>query len=129
MNKMKIKNLNLWYGEKHALKDTSLEIPEHKIPGIALGRITVRIIYHLVEPIPNAASRYEEGTDSKATWVFLIIIGIGAAIYLNEYAKNKKFVAAVSFTTEVLSGIPSIIFGLFGMIFFGEMLGLGYSFK
>ena len=61
------------------------------------------------------------------TLLFACPIGIGAAIYLNEYAKNKKFVAAVSFTTEVLSGIPSIIFGLFGMIFFGEMLGLGYS--
>lgn len=61
------------------------------------------------------------------TLLFACPIGIGAAIYLNEYAKNKKFVAAVSFTTEVLSGIPSIIFGLFGMIFFGEMLHLGYS--
>ncbi len=54
-------------------------------------------------------------------------IGIGGAIYLNEYAKNKKFVEAVSFATEVLSGIPSIIFGLFGMIFFGELLGFKYS--
>ena len=50
------------------------------------------------------------------TLLFACPIGIGAAIYLNEYAKNKKFVAAVSFTTEILSGIPSIIFGLFGMI-------------
>ena len=40
---------------------------------------------------------------------------------------NKKFVEAVSFATEVLSGIPSIIFGLFGMIFFGELLGFKYS--
>lgn len=54
-------------------------------------------------------------------------IGIGGAIYLNEYAKNKKFVSIVSFTSEVLSGIPSIIFGLFGMIFFGQVLGFKYS--
>lgn len=54
-------------------------------------------------------------------------IGIGAAIYLNEYAKNKKFVRAINFTTEVLAGIPSIIFGLFGMIVFGQVLGLKYS--
>ena len=54
-------------------------------------------------------------------------LGIGAAIYLNEYATNKKFVKAVSFTTEVLAGIPSIIFGLFGMIVFGQYLGLSYS--
>ncbi len=54
-------------------------------------------------------------------------IGVGAAIYLNEYAKPGKFVSAIEFATEVLSGIPSIIFGLFGMMFFGETLGLGYS--
>lgn len=54
-------------------------------------------------------------------------IGVGAAIYLNEYAKPGKFVSTIEFATEVLSGIPSIIFGLFGMMFFGETLGLGYS--
>lgn len=54
-------------------------------------------------------------------------IGVGAAIYLNEYAKAGKLVNIIEFTTEVLSGIPSIIFGLFGMMFFGETLGLGYS--
>lgn len=54
-------------------------------------------------------------------------IGVGAAIYLNEYAKPGKFVSLIEFATEVLSGIPSIIFGLFGMLFFGETLGLGYS--
>lgn len=54
-------------------------------------------------------------------------IGIGGAIYLNEYAKNKKFVKLISFTTEVLAGIPSIIYGLFGMLFFGGFLQLGYS--
>ena len=54
-------------------------------------------------------------------------IGIGGAIYLNEYAKNKKFVNVISFTTEVLSGIPSIIYGLFGMLFFGTFCGFGFS--
>lgn len=54
-------------------------------------------------------------------------IGVGAAIYLNEYAKPGKLVSLIEFTTETLSGIPSVIFGLFGMIFFGETLGLGYS--
>ena len=54
-------------------------------------------------------------------------IGIGGAIYLNEYAKNKKFVDVISFTTEVLSGIPSIIYGLFGMLFFGTFCGFGFS--
>ena len=54
-------------------------------------------------------------------------VGIGAAIYLNEYAHPGRLVDLVEFTTQILSGIPSVIFGLFGMIFFGEVLGLGYS--
>ncbi len=54
-------------------------------------------------------------------------IGVGSAIYLNEYAKPGKIVSLIEFTTETLSGIPSVIFGLFGMIFFGETLGLSYS--
>lgn len=54
-------------------------------------------------------------------------IGVGSAIYLNEYAKPGKIVTLIEYATETLSGIPSIIFGLFGMMFFGEKLGLGYS--
>ena len=54
-------------------------------------------------------------------------IGVGAAIYLNEYAKPGKFVNAIEFATETLSGIPSIIFGLFGMVFFGNTCKLSYS--
>lgn len=54
-------------------------------------------------------------------------ISIGGAIYLNEYATNKKLVEVISFTTEVLAGIPSIIYGLFGMLFFGNFLNLSYS--
>lgn len=54
-------------------------------------------------------------------------VGIGSAIYLNEYARPGRLVRAIEFTTEILSGIPSIIFGLFGMVFFGSTLKLGYS--
>ena len=54
-------------------------------------------------------------------------IGVGAAIYLNEYARPGRLVRLIELATETLSGIPSIIFGLFGMMFFGETLGLGYS--
>ena len=54
-------------------------------------------------------------------------LGVGAAIYLNEYAKGGRAVCLIEFTTETLSGIPSIIFGLFGYVFFGTTLGLGYS--
>lgn len=61
------------------------------------------------------------------TMILVVPIGIGSAIYLNEYAKNKKFVEIIEFATETLSGIPSIIFGLFGMSLFVEGLGLGNS--
>jgi phosphate transport system permease protein len=55
-------------------------------------------------------------------------IGIGAAIYLVEYSKRQnKIIKLVRLATEVLSGVPSIVFGLFGMIFFCEILGFGYS--
>lgn len=54
-------------------------------------------------------------------------IGIGSAIWLNEYAGKGGLVRLIEFATETLAGIPSVIFGLFGMVFFGTTLGLGYS--
>lgn len=61
------------------------------------------------------------------TLVTALPLGVGSAIFLNEYAKKGRLVRMVEFTTETLAGIPSIIFGLFGMVFFGELLNLGYS--
>lgn len=61
------------------------------------------------------------------TMLFATPLGVGAAVYLNEYAKPGRLVRVIELATETLSGIPSIIFGLFGMSFFGETLGLGYS--
>ena len=50
--------------------------------------------------------------------VIVLPLGVGAAIYLTEYAKNRKLVAVIEFATETLSGIPSILFGLVGMLVF-----------
>lgn len=61
------------------------------------------------------------------TLLIAVPLGIGSAIYLNEYARPGKVVGLIVFTTETLSGIPSILFGLFGMVFFGTALGFGYS--
>lgn len=61
------------------------------------------------------------------TMVIATPIGIGSAMYLNEYAKPGKLVSIIEYATETLAGIPSIIFGLFGMMFFVEKLKLGYS--
>lgn len=58
------------------------------------------------------------------TMVVALPLGVGAAVYLTEYASNKKVVAAIEFATETLTGIPSILFGLVGMLFFTQLLGL-----
>ncbi len=57
--------------------------------------------------------------------VMVLPLGVGAAIYLTEYAKNRKVVTAIEFATETLTGIPSIIFGMVGMLLFTQLCGLG----
>ena len=61
------------------------------------------------------------------TLIITLPLGVGAAIYLTEYARNRRLVAAIEFATETLTGIPSIIFGLVGMLFFCQLLGLQAS--
>lgn len=56
--------------------------------------------------------------------IIVLPLGVGAAIYLTEYASNRKLVAIIEFATEILTGIPSIIFGLVGMLFFIQIMGL-----
>ena len=62
-----------------------------------------------------------------ATLVFVLPLGVGAAIYLTEYATNKRLVTAIEYAAETLSGIPSIIYGLFGALFFCQFLDLDKS--
>ena len=62
-----------------------------------------------------------------ATLLFVIPLGVGAAIYLTEYAKNKKLVGMIEYAAETLSGIPSIIYGLVGMLFFCQFLNMKTS--
>ncbi len=59
------------------------------------------------------------------TLLFVLPLGVGAAIYLTEYATNRKLTAAIEFATETLGGIPSILYALVGMLVFCQMLGLG----
>ena len=54
-------------------------------------------------------------------------LGVGAAVYLTEYARGRRLVAVIEFTAETLAGIPSIIYGLVGMMFFCQLFGLGTS--
>ena len=104
-----------------------------------MGYVFVRGIPHVTWAFLSTASSATKGTfgilGNIINTLYIVIItlliatplGIGSAVYLNEYAKPGKVVRLIEFTTETLSGIPSIIFGLFGMVFFGNALGLGYS--
>lgn len=61
------------------------------------------------------------------TLAIVLPLGVGAAVYLNEYAKNKKIVRMIELATETLAGIPSIIYGLVGMLVFVQFFSLGTS--
>ncbi|WP_276876572.1 phosphate ABC transporter permease PstA [Anaerococcus hydrogenalis] len=110
--------------------------------GFAAGGII--IAYILFNGIPNISpSLFELKYTSQnvsiipaliTTFLSIIItllvtlpIGIFTAIYLSQYAKNKFLIKAVRFATEILSSIPSIVYGLFGYLFFVDALHLGYS--
>lgn len=106
---------------------------------IIIGYIIIRAIPHFSFDILTNTTSILKGTvgilPNIINTLYMIIvtliiacpISIGAAIYLNEYATNKTLVNIISFTTEVLAGIPSIIYGLFGMLFFGSLFHLHYS--
>lgn len=62
-----------------------------------------------------------------ASLVIVLPLGVGAAIYLTEYASNRRLVATIEYASETLSGIPSIIYGLVGMLFFCQFLNMQTS--
>ena len=62
-----------------------------------------------------------------ATIIIVLPLGVCAAVYLSEYASNKKLVRVIEYAAETLSGIPSIIYGLVGMLFFCQFLGMQTS--
>ncbi|MEG0367043.1 MAG: phosphate ABC transporter permease PstA [Coprobacillus sp.] len=137
---------NSIYEKRHRKSDKVLNACIQLSSFISIALLVVIIGYICYRAIPYFSFDYLINTTSilKGTvgilpniinTLYLIVvtlliagpIGIGGAIYLNEYAKNKKMVDIISFTTEVLAGIPSIIYGLFGMLFFGTVLDLQYS--
>ena len=114
--------------------------------GLTCARAAFLIIYVLCKGIPNLSwellstkPSYLSGTIGilpdilstlyivLATLVIVLPLGVGAAVYLTEYAANKKLVAAIEYAAETLSGIPSIIYGLVGMMFFCQFLGMKTS--
>lgn len=93
------------------------------LPGISREFLTTQTSYinNTVGILPNILN-----TLYLIILVMLIVVplGVGAAVYLTEYASNKRITNAVGFAVETLTGIPSIIFGLVGMLFFTQILGL-----
>ena len=95
------------------------------------------VAYVLVKGLPHLSLDFLFGKSGNAHTTLLpafvstliaLPLGTGAAIYLNEYSKkNGIFVKIIRLFTDTLAGIPSIVFGLFGMVFFVKGLGMGYS--
>lgn len=93
------------------------------IPGINAKFLTTQTSYisDSIGTLPNILN-----TLYLIVLVMIIVVplGVGAAVYLTEYASNKRISNAIGFAVETLTGIPSIIFGLVGMLFFTQILGL-----
>lgn len=96
--------------------------------------LLVQGIGYLLQPSFYAATELGVGKQIFNTFYVLILaegilvpVALSAAIYTVEYAKQGRFVAIIRFAAETLSGVPSIVLGLFGFLFFSIFLGLGYS--
>ena len=106
---------------------------------LIIGYIFYRGIPHISIPLLTSESSYIKDTIGilpnilntlylvLLAMVIVLPLGVGAAIYLTEYASNRKLVSMIEFATETLTGIPSIIFGLVGMLFFQQILGFKYG--
>ena len=93
------------------------------VPGITWSLLTSQTSYikNTVGILPNILDTLYI---IVVAMVIVLPLGVGAAIYLTEYASNRRLVSVIEFATETLTGIPSIIFGLVGMLFFIQKLGL-----
>lgn len=109
---------------------------------VMAGLVVGLTIYILIQGLPNITWNFLSSKPSYltgeigilpdilntiyimiATLLLVLPLGVGAAIYLTEYAENKKIVAVMEYATETLSGIPSIIYGLVGMLLFSNRMG------
>ena len=92
------------------------------IPGITWELLTTKPSY-LTERIGILPDILNTIYIILATLILVLPLGVGAAIYLTEYAKNQKVVNLIEYAAETLSGIPSIIYGLVGMLLFSNNFG------
>ncbi len=128
------------------VKNTLLKILMYLAIALTVGLVAFLIIYVLYKGLPNITWELLSTKPSYlndtigilpdilntiyiilATLVVVLPLGVGAAVYLTEYATNQKLVRIIEFAIETLSGIPSIIYGLVGMLFFCQFLSMGTS--
>lgn len=131
-------------------KRKTYEIVMHGLAGLCAALTSALVLfliaYVLIRGIPNISWEFLSSKPSYladsvgilpdilntlyivlGTLVWVLPLGVGAAIYLTEYASNHRIVGAIEYAAETLSGIPSIIYGLVGMLFFCNFLGFQTS--
>ena len=104
-----------------------------------IGMVLVRGLPHVSWPFLTTTSSILRGTNGilpailntlyiiLLTLIIVLPLGVGAAVYLTEYATNRRLISMIEFTNETLAGIPSIIYGLVGMLVFAQTLGFQTS--
>lgn len=135
------------YQKSNRLKDTVLKYLIYCATLFTISVLLGLVLYILINGVPHLSidfllKKYSETNNSMngilpmiintiyivlITLIIAVPIGVSSAIYLTQYAANGFFVKAIRFAAEILSGIPSIIFGLFGYTVFCIFLGLGTS--
>ena len=100
-----------------------------------IGMVLVRGVPHLSVEFLTTTASVLKGTDGilpailntlyviLLTLLIVLPLGVGAAVYLTEYAANRRLIEIIEFTNETLAGIPSILYGLVGMLVFAQTLG------
>ena len=134
-----------WKSYKNDPKSLFLCLAVYLAMALTMTALLFVIVYILIKGIPHLtlqlfARKYTSENVSLLpalintifmtllSLLFAVPVGIGAAVYLTEYAKRgNKLVVLVGMTAETLSGIPSIVYGLFGALFFVKYVGLGLS--
>ncbi len=104
-----------------------------------IGMVLVRGLPHISWTFLTTTSSILRGTNGilpailntlyiiLLTLIIVLPLGVGAAVYLTEYATNRRLISMIEFTNETLAGIPSIIYGLVGMLVFAQTLGFQTS--
>ena len=134
MNNSASASRRTWNRVMNALVWVSAVLVIVLVAGI-LGMVLVRGIPHISWKFLTTTASVLKGTDGilpailntlyviLLTLLIVLPLGVGAAVYLTEYARNRKVISVIEFTNETLAGIPSIIYGLVGMLVFAQTLG------